>query len=160
MFERYKINVTYRTRERQILNALLALVTGLLTLIYPNFLYLIAGGYLVALGLLFILFKIPSTLSAVPIVAGILIFIFPELIPITFAGFLGLFGLILLFAFQFSIIGILTLIIAILIISNPASVAYFIASFMLLYAISNLIKFYQDWQQNDNGSGGQPVSIQ
>lgn len=160
MFDQFQINIEYKTRERQILNALLALATGLLTLAYPNFLYLIAGGYLIALGLLFVLFRIPSTLAGVPIVAGLLIFIFPELIPIAFASFLGLFGLMLLFAFQFSILGVLTLIIALLIISNPASVAYFIASFMLLYAISNLIKFYQDWQNKDDGSGGQPVNIQ
>jgi len=160
MFEQYKINVTYKTRQRQILNALLALATGLLTLIYPNFLYLIAGGYLIALGLLFISFKIPPAFSGIPVVAGILIFIFPELIPITFAAFLAFFGFILLFAFQFSIFGILTLIIALLIISNPASVAYFIASFMLLYAISNLIKFYQNWQNRDDQGGGPTVSIQ
>ena len=152
MFEQYQVQTQYKSRQRQILNALLALATGILTLIYPNFLYLIAGGYLIALGLLFITFRLPSTLSAEPIVAGILIFIFPELIPITFATFLGIFGVILLFAFQFSILGVLTLIIAALIIANPASVAYFIASFMLLYALSNLISFYQDWQNRDGGS--------
>jgi len=159
MFEQFQVSVEYRTQERQILNALLALATGMLTLIYPNFLYLIAGGYLIALGILFITFRIPSTLAAVPVVAGVLIFIFPELIPITFAGFLGLFGLMLLFAFQFSILGVLTLIIALLIITNPASVAYFIASFMLIYAVSNLINFYRD-RQNNTGSGGGPVNIQ
>ncbi|MGD8427175.1 MAG: hypothetical protein PVH63_06065 [Balneolaceae bacterium] len=152
MFEQYQINIQYRTRERQILNALLALATGLLSLAYPNFLYLIAGGYLVALGVLFILFKLPATLSAVPLVAGIIIFIFPELIPVTFAGFLGLFGLILLFAFQFSILGILTLVIAALIIANPASVAYLVATFLLLYGSSNLIQLYRDWQNRDNNN--------
>lgn len=156
MFEQFRVRSQYKIRQRQIINALLALATGVLTLIYPNFLYLIAGGYLLALGLLFITFRIPSTLSAVPIVAGILIFIFPELIPITFATFLGVFGVILLFAFQFSILGVLTLIIAALIFANPASVAYFIAAFMLVYAVSNLISYYQDWQGNDGGS----VSVQ
>src|SRR5699024_9550191 len=126
MFNQYHIRIQHRTRERQIINALLALATGLLTLAYPNFLYLIAGAYLVALGVLFIFFRIPSALSAVPIVAGVIIFIFPELIPITFAMFLGLFGLILLLAFRFTITGALTLLIAALIITNPDSVAYLI----------------------------------
>lgn len=149
MLEQYRIQVEYKTRERQILNALLALATGCLTLIYPNFLYLIAGGYLVALGLLFIAFRISPTLSAIPIVTGILIFIFPELIPVMFAGFLGLFGFILLFGFQFSIIGVITLIIALLIIMNPDSVAYLIATFLLIYAVSNLIHFYQGWKDTN-----------
>jgi membrane-bound ClpP family serine protease len=109
-------------------------------------LYLIAGGYLLALGLMFLVFKFPGAVAALPIVAGALIFIFPELIPFTFAGFLGLFGLIMLFSFQLSFLGILTLIIAILIIMNPDSVAYFIAFFMLVYSVSNLIQFYKQWK--------------
>lgn len=148
MFEQYRITVEYKTRERQILNALLALATGVLTLIYPNFLYLIAGGYLVALGLLFIAFRIPSWLSAVPIVAGVLIFIFPELIPFTFATFLGLFGLLLLLSMGFAATGIITLIIAIMIFANPGSVAYLVALFLLLYGVSNLIRWYRERQSN------------
>lgn len=156
MLEQFQISVDYRQRERHILNVLLALLTGILTLIYPNFLYLIAGGYLVALGVLFIAFRLPSTLSAIPIVAGVLIFIFPELIPVTFAAFLGLFGFALLFGFQFAVIGILTLIIAVLILANPDSVAYLIAGFLLIYAVSNLIQLYQHWQQS-GGSGNVKV---
>lgn len=146
MFEQYHVEISSESRQSQLLNALLAFATGLLTLIYPNFLYLIAGSYLVALGIIFIAFKVSPTLSALPIVAGILIFIFPELIPYTLAGFLGLFGLLLLFAFQFSIIGVLTLIIAVLVITNPGSVAYLIAVFLLLYAVSDFIRFYQNWK--------------
>lgn len=146
MFNQYQISIQYRRQERQILNALLALATSILTLIYPNFLYLIAGGYLVALGVIFMAYRVSPILSALPIVTGILIFIFPELIPFTFAGFLGLFGLILLFAFQFSIIGILTLIIAVVVIANPDSIAYLIAIFLLLYAVSDFIRFYRNWQ--------------
>jgi len=143
MYSTFQFNIQYKTQERQILNALLAIVTGLLTLIYPNFLFLIAGGYLLALGLLLMFFKMPPIIAAFPIIAGILIFIFPELIPFTFAGFLGFFGLILLLAFQFVIIGFLTLIIAVLIIMNPDWVAYLIAAFLLLYGVSNLIRLYR-----------------
>lgn len=150
MLDQFRLNIQYHNRQRQTWNAILALITALLTLVYPNFLYLIAGGYLLGLGLLFMIFRIPSTLSALPIVAGALILIFPELIPGTFAVFLGLFGLVLLFAFQFSLLGIIALIIAILIITYPGSVAYFIASFMLLYAVSNLIRLYQNRKDATN----------
>ncbi|GAA5523009.1 hypothetical protein LQ318_14055 [Aliifodinibius salicampi] len=160
MFNQYRIQLQYKTRQRQILNALLALATGILTLIYPNFLYLIAAGYLIGLGLLFMAFRIPATLSALPIVAGVLIFIFPELIPVTFAAFLGLFGFILLFGFQFALVGVLTLIIAILILMNPDSVAYLIATFLLLYSVSNLIRFYQNPKKGSGDSEKGPVSIQ
>lgn len=144
----FQVNIQYKAKERRILNALLAIVTAMLTLIWPNFLYLIAGGYLVALGLLLIYFKLPSIIAAFPIVAGILIFIFPDLIPYTFASFLGFFGVILLMAFQFAILGFLTLIIAVLIIMNPEWVAYLIAGFLLLYGVSNLIRHFQQGGSN------------
>lgn len=147
----FQISSQHKSRERQILTALLALVTGALVLIYPNFLYLIAGGYLIALGFMFIYVRIPPFFAAIPMVAGTLIFLFPELIPITFALFLGFFGLMLLMAFQFAVMGFLTLIIAVLILMNPDSVAYFIAAFMLLYGLSNLIKLVQDKR---NGNAG------
>ena len=144
MKQYFHINIEYKSRERRILNALLALVTGVLTLTYPAFLYLIAGGYLIALGLVFMYARTPAIIAAVPMITGILIFFFPDIIPITFAVFLGFFGLILLMAFQFSIMGFLTLLIAVLIIMNPDSVAYFIAAFLLLYGATNLIKLFQN----------------
>ncbi|MCC5913157.1 MAG: hypothetical protein JJU46_02170 [Balneolaceae bacterium] len=134
----------HRSRERRILNSLLAILTGILTLSYPSFLYLIAGGYLIALGLIFIWVRVPAPIAALPILAGGLIFLFPELIPYTFAAFLGFFGLILLLAFQFAFMGFLTLIFAVLIVMNPDSVAYLIAGFLLLYGASNLIRLFQD----------------
>lgn len=143
MYQQFQVNISYKTRERQIYNALLALATGVLTIVYPSLLYLIAGGYLIALGLMFLYFKTPAVIAAFPILAGTFIFIFPDVIPVTFAVFLGFFGLILLLSFGFMFMGILTLIIAALIISNPDSVAYLIAAFLLLYGVSNLIKLFQ-----------------
>lgn len=141
----YHISInSYQPKQRRVLNSVLALLTGVLTLIYPNFLYLIVGGYLIALGVLFLWFKLPPVIAALPAVTGLLIFAFPELIPITFAVFLGFFGLILLLAFQFSVMGFLTLIIAILIVMNPDSVAYLVAAFLLLFGLTNLIKFVQN----------------
>jgi cytochrome c biogenesis protein CcdA len=149
MYQQFQVNIQYKTRERRIFNALLTLATGVLTLIYPNFLYLIAGGYLVALGLMFLYFKTPPVIAVFPILTGLFIFLFPEVIPITMAVFLGFFGLILLLSFGFVFMGILTLIIAALIISNPEFIAYLIAAFLLLYGVTNLIKLFQ----KDSGSG-------
>ncbi|WP_340105176.1 hypothetical protein [Rhodohalobacter sp. 8-1] len=143
MYQQFQVNIQYKTRERRILNAILALATGVLTLIYPNFLYLFAGGYLIALGLMFLYFKTPAVIAAFPIVTGIIIFLFLEIIPITMAVFLGFFGLILLMSFGFVFMGILTLIIAALIVANPDSIAYLIAAFLLLFGITNLIKLFQ-----------------
>lgn len=153
MYQQFQVNIQYKSRERQILNALLALATGILTLVYPSFLYLIAGGYLIALGLTFLYFKTPPVIAAFPILAGVFIFLFPDVIPITMAVFLGFFGLILLLSFGFAFMGILTLIIAALIISNPDSIAYLIAAFLLLYGFSNLIKLFQ---QNRGGGKRKP----
>lgn len=147
----------YKPKERAILNAILAIGTGVLTLIYPSFVYLIAGGYLVALGLLFLYFRVPGIIAALPIITGAVIFIFPDIIPIVFAAFLGLFGLILLLAFQFSILGFLTLIIAVLIVMNPDSVAYLIAAFLLLYGVSSLIRTFRN---RGGGRGGSDREIE
>ncbi|REL38830.1 hypothetical protein DYD21_02435 [Rhodohalobacter sp. SW132] len=152
MYQQFHINIQYKSRERRILNAVLALATGVLTLIYPSFLYLIAGGYLIALGLMFLYFKIPAIIAAFPILFGALIFAMPDLIPISFAAFLGLFGLLLLLSFGFMFMGVLTLILAALILSNPDSVAYLIAAFLLLYGFSNLIKLFQ----KKSGGGQNP----
>ncbi len=143
----------HKPKERTVLNALLAIATGVLTLLYPSFLYLIAGGYLIALGVVFIWFRTPAFIAGLPIVTGIIIFIFPDVIPIAFAAFLGFFGLILLLAFQFAIMGFLTLIIAVLIVMNPESVAYLIAAFLLLYGVNNLIRLIRK-NDNRNGPGG------
>lgn len=149
----FHFSIQQTPKERRILNAILALGTGILTLSYPSFLYLIAGGYLVALGLLFIWLKTPAPIAALPILTGVIIFLFPELIPITIAVFLGFFGLILLMGFQFSIMGFLTLIIAVLIAMNPDSVAYFVAAFLLLYGISGLIRIFRE--KTNSGDSGQ-----
>lgn len=159
MIQSFRINVHHKPRERRILNAILALATGALTLTYPTFLYLIAAGYLVGLGLVLMYAKTPPVLAAIPMLTGILIFAFPELIPITFAVFLGFFGLILLMSFSFSVMGFLTLLFAILIAMNPDSVAYFIAAFLLLYGISNLIELFQGRNKN-GGNKGKEVYVQ
>lgn len=161
MFEHYQLRFQHKSRQRQVFNAVLTLATGVLTLVFPNLLYLIAGAYLVSLGLMFLAFRLPSPMVALPIITGILIFIFPDLIPITFAGFLGFFGLLMLFAMSLSVLGVITLIIAVLIVMNPDSVAYLVAFFMLTYSVTNLIGFYKDWKgSKDDGFDDDSVTIE
>jgi hypothetical protein len=143
MFEQYQIRIEEKQQPRQILNALLAVITGLLALVYPDLLYIIAGGYLLALGILFLIFQVPAAISAFPIVAGALVFVFPDLLPVTFGVFLGIFGLLMLFAFQFSIFGALTLILALVTFMNPDWISYMIAAFMLLYGVTNTIRWFR-----------------
>ena|SRR5690554_1042884 len=144
MFEQYQIRFKDRKKEHQILSAILTLVAAILTFIYPNFLYIIAGGYLIALGIFFMISKMPTPIVALPVIAGLIIILFPNLIPFTFAGFLILFGAVF-FPFLRTL-GIVAILIAVIILLNPQTVAIFIALFMLIYAISDLIGFYKSWQ--------------
>lgn len=141
MFEHFQIQFKERRKEHQVLSAILTLAAAILTFIYPNFLYIIAGGYLIALGIFFMIFKMPAPIIALPVVAGFVIMLFPNFIPYTFAGFLILFGA---FFFPFiRMLGILAILIAVIILLNPQTVAIFIALFLLIYALSDLIGFYR-----------------
>lgn len=145
MFEHYQIRFKERRKEHQVLSAILTLAAAILTFVYPNFLYIIAGGYLIALGIFFLISKMPTPIIALPIIAGIFIMLFPNFIPYTFAGFLILFGAVF---FPFiRTLGILAILIAVIILLNPQTVAIFIALFMLIYAVSDLIGFYKSRQQ-------------
>src|SRR5690625_7984910 len=114
MVQFFRINVGYRARERSLLNTILAIATGILTIIYPNLLYLIVAGNLLLLGIMMVYFKMPPLLAAFPVVAAIGIFLLPDLIPYIFAVFLGVFLFLLILVFQFSIADLLTLIIVLL----------------------------------------------
>ncbi len=148
----FSIVMTTNSGKRKILNALLALFTGILALIYPNFLYYIVGGYMIALGLLLLVFNISSFLTAFSFLSGILVFLFPELIP-TIAGiFLAVLGFTLLLSFGFTVMGIITLLIAAVIFANPESIAYMIAIFLLLYSLNYFIKLFQESRTSSSSS--------
>jgi len=93
MYQEIQVTVHKKSGQRKLFNALLALATGALALIWPNFLYYIVGGYLVALSLILLYFKVSNFLTALSLLTAVLIFLLPELIPYTFAFFLGVFGL-------------------------------------------------------------------
>jgi len=140
----YQVVFVRESGQRKLLNALLALLTGILALLYPNFLYYIFGGYMIALGLLLLYFQISSFLTAIAFLGGILVFLFPESIPLTAGIFLAILGFTLLFSFGFTVLGILTLIISAVIFANPGSIAYMIAVFLLLYSLTYIIKLIQE----------------
>ncbi len=147
MYRQIQITVHRRSGQRKLFNALLALATGVLALIWPNLIYYIVGGYLIALSLILLYFKVSNFLSALAALTAVLIFLLPELIPYTFAFFLGVFGLTFLMM-QLTILGFVTLLFALLIVMNPGSVAYMIGAFLLLYGFIHLVNLVQESRQN------------
>jgi hypothetical protein len=143
MYQQIQITVHQRSGQRKLFNAILALGTGSLALIWPNFLYYIVGGYLIALSLILLYFKVSSFLTALTALTAILIFLLPELIPYTFAFFLGVFGLTFLIM-QLTLIGLVTLLFSVLILMNPGSVAYMIGAFLLLYGFIHLVNLIRE----------------
>ena len=129
--------------KHRLLNGILAVLTGILALAWPDFLYMIAGGYLIATGLVFLAFRFNSFLVAATLLAGIFIFVFPKLIPFAFAFFLLILGSISLMSGGLSFIGILALAVAVLLLSVPGFIAYIVAAFLLLYGIKNLVDLAQ-----------------
>jgi len=138
-----QIVVNRKSGQHTFINALLAIITGILTLVYPQFLYMIAGAYLIVTGLVFFFFNFNTFLTAVTILAGILIYIFPNFIPYTFAFFLLILGITTAMSGGLSFIGIISILLAVLLLSVPGSIAYFIAAFMLLYGIKNVLDLIQ-----------------
>lgn len=129
--------------KHRLLNGLLAVLTGIFALIWPDFLYMIAGGYLIATGLVFMAFRFNSFLVAATMLAGIFIFVFPKLIPFGFAFFLLILGIISLMSGGLSFVGVLALAVAVLLLSVPGFIAYIVAGFLLLYGIKNLVELVQ-----------------
>jgi len=142
MYQHVRYTIYRPSGQRKILNAVLAIATGTLAFIWPNFLYYIVAGYLVALSLILFSFRVSSFLTALSALTALFIFLLPELIPYTFAFFLGIFGLTLLFSVP--PLGIISLIFAALILANPGSVAYMIGAFLLLYGFIHIVNFIQE----------------
>ncbi|MEX0995120.1 MAG: hypothetical protein WD599_06285 [Balneolaceae bacterium] len=144
MYQRIRFAVYRESGRRKLLNALLALATGTLAFLWPNFLYYIVGGYLIALSLILFFFRVSNFLTALSALTALLIFIFPELIPYSFAFFLGVFGLTLVLTMNLMLPGLLTLLFAALILSYPGSVAYMIGVFLILYGLTHLINLIRE----------------
>ena len=127
------------TGKRRVFHAILAILTGVLVLIWPDSLYYIIGGYLIATGLMFLMFHAPSFMVAASVVTGIFIFVFPSFIPYFFAFFLLVIGLGTLFTAGFTGLAVLPLLAAILLLIFPDIISVIVAVFLLMYGFTSII---------------------
>lgn len=128
--------------KRRALNSILAILTGVLILLWPDALYYILGSYLIATGLLSLLFRAPSFLVAASVVTGIFIFVFPSFIPYFFAFFLLVIGLGSLMSGGLGL-AILPLLAAALLLAFPDIISIIVAVFLLLYGITSIVAMIQ-----------------
>lgn len=132
-----------RPGSRRALNAVFALITGVLVILWPESLYYILGSFLVASGVLQLLLRAPSVLVVLPVVSGMFIFAFPNFIPYFFAFFLMTIGLGSLFTGGLTALGVLSVIAAVLLILFPEIISLIVATFLILYAVITLIALFQ-----------------
>ena len=131
------------TGKRRVLHAILAIVTGVLVLLWPDALYYIIGSYLIATGLVFLVFRAPSVIVAASVVTGIFIFVFPSFIPYFFAFFLLVIGFGSLFSGGFTPFAVIPLLAAVLLIAFPDIISIIVAAFLLLYGFTSIFTMIQ-----------------
>ena len=141
-----RIYLSQKKTPRSIINGILAVVTGLCALIWPNFLYYFVGIYLIVLGIVFFLFRFNSFLTVATLLAGIFIWIYPESIPITFALFMIILGLVTLLSGGLITIGVISLTMATLLFVFPGLISYLIGIFLLLYGLTHLVYLIQQYR--------------
>jgi len=134
--------------RRRVLHALLAILTGILVLLWPDSLYYIIGSYLIATGLLYLFFRAPSVLVAASVVTGMFIFAFPSFIPYFFAFFLLVIGLGTLLSSGFTGLGVIPLIAAVLLILFPDIISIIVAAFLMLYGFTSIVAMIQSRRKN------------
>lgn len=128
--------------KRRVLHSVLAILTGILILLWPDALYYILGSYLIATGVLSLFFRAPSFLVAVSIITGIFIFIFPSFIPYLFAFFLLVIGLGSLLSGGIGL-ALLPLLAAALLLAFPDIISIIVAAFLMLYGFTSIIALIQ-----------------
>lgn len=124
--------------KRRTFHSLLAILTGLFILLWPDALYYFLGGYLIATGILSLIFRAPSFLVAAAIVTGIFIFVFPSFIPFFFGFFLLVIGIGSLLSGGFGL-AVLPLLAAVLLLTFPDIISLIVAAFLLLYGFTSIV---------------------
>ncbi len=137
-----------KTGKRRLFHSLLAILTGILILLWPDALYYILGSYLIATGVLSLVFRAPSFLVAVSIVTGIFIFIFPSFIPHFFAFFLLVIGIGSLLSGGFAL-AVIPLLAAGLLLAFPDIISIIVAAFLLLYGITSIVAMIQTRRKDE-----------
>ena len=134
--------------KRRVFHALLAIITGVLVLLWPDALYYILGSYLIAAGLIFLVFRAPSLMVALSVVTGVFIFVFPAFIPYFFAFFLLVIGIGTLFSGGLTAIAFFPLLAAVLLIMFPDIISIIVAAFLLIYGITSIVAMIQSRKKN------------
>ncbi len=134
--------------KRRVVHSILAILTGILILLWPDSLYYILGSYLIATGILSLLFRAPSFLVAASIVTGIFIFIYPTFIPYFFAFFLLVIGLGSLLSGGFGLAAI-PLLAAALLLAFPDIISIIVAAFLLLYGFTSVFAMIQSRKKDE-----------
>ncbi len=134
--------------KRRVFHALLAILTGVLVMMWPDALYYILGSYLIATGLLFLIFRAPSLMIAASVVTGMFIFAFPAFIPYFFAFFLLVIGIGSLLSGGLTGFALFPLLAAVLLIAFPDIISIIVAAFLLLYGITSIIAMIQSRRNN------------
>lgn len=129
--------------SRKFTNGLIALVTGILTLIMPEMLTIIIAAYLISNGIVYFFYRSAIIIGAASVVAGIFIFVFPNLIPYAFAFFLLILSFGAIMSGGLSILGIMAFIFALIIIGTPEFVNYVIAAFLVFYGVFSIMNWKQ-----------------
>lgn len=129
--------------KRRVFHSIMAILAGLLIMSWPDALYYILGGYLIATGLLFMVFRAPSFFVAASVVTGIFIFAFPSFIPYFFAFFLLVIGFGSLFSGGLTGLAVIPLLAAVLLLVFPDIISLIIAVFLMLYGFTTIIAIVQ-----------------
>lgn len=117
-------------------------------MMWPDALYYILGSYLIATGLLFLIFRAPSLMIAASVVTGMFIFAFPAFIPYFFAFFLLVIGIGSLLSGGLTGFALFPLLAAVLLIAFPDIISIIVAAFLLLYGITSIIAMIQSRRNN------------
>ncbi len=128
--------------KRRVFHSILAILTGILILLWPDALYYILGSYLIATGIMSLVFRAPSFLVAAAIVTGVFIFIYPSFIPYFFAFFLLVIGLGSLLSGGFGL-ALIPLLAAGMLLAFPDIISFIVAAFLLLYGITSIVALFQ-----------------
>ncbi len=135
--------------KRRLFHAILALLTGVLVLLWPDSLYYIVGSYLIATGLLFLIFRAPSLMVAASVVAGMFIFAFPAFIPYFFAFFLLVIGIATLLGAGLTAFAVFPVLAAVLLILFPDIISIIVAVFLLLYGLTSIAAMIRSGNKDD-----------
>ncbi len=143
-----QFSINNNSGYRRVLHAILAILTGVLVMLWPDALYYIVGSYLIATGLVFLFFRTPSFMVAAPVVAGIFIFIFPAFIPYFFAFFLLVIGLGSLLSGGLTPFAVIPLAAAALLLMFPDIISIIVAAFLLLYGFTSIVAMIRSRQKD------------